>query len=335
MLSLLLTAAMCVGAPAKNGAQVPNLEPAGEAYTPQCKVDKGGYCTDKALYVDLDQGRDIYLRINTAVGDVVSLLFPEGVTFLTNPTVGNKAVYKLEAREHALDLFVMQPGQVASLEAVFGHRTVIQIDAKGGARRWHITLDVIVAPEDLSVRAVSFRSVKMIDEEAYVKERIEEAVADLRKQVEDKKAELGETAEGMAYEVMTGMYAQGNTCSDSHTPSNRADGLWAHVLEVCRTGDRIFVQFELRNSSRNRFEVGLVELVRGADSEGTEAGVDSIVRFWAPGKGEAIDTLTVAHRQTVRGAISIEATDEADKWGVRFRENSGTGRVLVVDGLRF
>lgn len=291
----------------------------------ECSADGQGYCTRASITHDIAYGVATRLKINTALGDVVSIEFPEGVRMKGAPALGNAAIFEYRAQEtEPLRVLVwprMPRGGHLSPDDLLGQRGNLQIFLDSGAT---LLVDLRVEKSRRAVQRVVLQFPEREREREYVREQLAEQARKLRAAFEEEKAELSKTVveqsrRRMARAMLERMYCESLRERAMH------DLLVVRAHRICRIGAETFVAFEVHNRRKDLFHLDGVVLREASDEEGT---VDALVE-WA---GEP----TLAFDERVFGmAIFAVEGEAAREYALTVIEDGGAKREVVVDGIEF
>ncbi|MEQ8275143.1 MAG: hypothetical protein RMA76_09245 [Deltaproteobacteria bacterium] len=290
-----------------------------------CGADRQGYCTGKALTHDIAYGEATRLKINTALGDVVSIEFPEGVRMKGAPALGNAAIFKYQAQEtEPLRVLVwprMPRGGNLTTEDLLGQRGNLQIFMDSGAT---LLVDLRVARSRESVQRVVLAFPERVREREFVKEQLAEQARRLTAAFEEEKAALSNTVVEQSRRRMARAMLDRMHC-ESLRERAMHDLLVVRVHRICRIGAETFVAFEVHNRRRDLFHLKDVVLREASDDEGN---VEALVEW----RGDP--TLAFDERVFGMAIFGIEG-DAARAYALTVIEDGGAKREVVVDGIAF
>ena len=271
----------------------------------------------------------VYLKVNVALGDVLTIRFPRGVEFVSKGVeLGNASVFAVEAMDRKISVRPKVPdGMNVGARELLGERSNLQIETRRG---WQINLDLRQWYPSQSARTIIFTSREVEKEEAYVERRIAEAEQRIRENLSERESRLNEEAAMRATQAMARAVLTRNACSD-RTKTAMKDLLWIRQERICAVGTDVYVVFRIRNRARgDEFRLGDIELV------GNDAPLDAIFVLQRE-TGELVRFEDVALRMNdeVLGSIVVPGEGLPAEMKLRVTESGGKQRVVVVDNVQF
>lgn len=302
------------------------------ALSAPCATDKLGYCTDKIVRHEIGySGEQSRVRINTALGDVVSLSFPKGVRLKGEPALGNKAIFAFRAQEGG-DTFrillwpkIPENAKNITAEMLKGERSNLQVFLDSGVT---VSVDMKIDAAEQSVEQVIFEFPEREKESEYLKEALSEQARRLEAEYQERVSALEASIEERARRRLARAILDRKQCEELSERSMR-DLLVVRAHEICRFGDLLFVKFGIQNRARDLFHLDRVEV--DVASEGVEestAPVEAVFEF--------LGGTTLAYDEQVLGmAVFAVEGEQAKSYRVRVKEDGGKKRVVSVDDVEF
>ena len=306
----------------------------GSAYANGARFDEQGYRTDKIIHHPLSRREPISrLRLNTALGDVVALELPAGVTLREKPALGNAAIFHYQVQGQSPLEILLWPtvptgaGRLTEAD-LLGERSNFQLTLGEGIT---ILLDLQIAPPDQSVQRVVFQ---FPEHEAEVKEHAA-LRAQIRTEVEGELAKARKTIRAQARMLAIRMLAQDlmirHHCQTLFERSMRKL-LVLRAHRICTIGERTYIWFEIHNRRRNIFE--LSELQVHAHRASTQEPLEPVVEWASPDHHRA---LQLAFDDAAHGVVvlELEAKDRARAYVLTVVERGGMKRVVTLENVGF
>jgi len=294
-----------------------------------CERDRRGFCTEPVIEHVLEYGQGaIRLRVNAALGDVLSIEFPEGVRLKGEPALGNKAIFEYRAQETEPLRVLVWPkiprgARGVRPEDLEGERSNLQVFLDSGVT---LLVELQVAPVRRSVQRVVLRFPERERESEYVREQLARQARELAKEHEREMESLEDRVREESRRTMARAMLERHHCEDLSERSMR-DLLVVWVHRICRIGGLTYVEFEIENRRRDLFHLKGVE-VRAVDGNEGEGGVEALVEY----AGET----TLPFDARVRGMAVFETAGEgAGEYEVVVEEHGGAQRVVQVDDVEF
>lgn len=296
------------------------------AASPDCVKDAQGYCAEKVVRAEIGYNQKDPIRINCALGDVVSIRFPEAVELRGAPALGNQAIFEFQAQQDPFRILVWPkyPGNAQNLtpESLAGERSNLQVFLDSGVT---VLVDLKIGPEAKAVHEVLLEFPERARESEFLKRKMD---AFARKTEEDYQAKvkaLDDSAEDRAKRRVAKAMLERVQCA-SLSERKMTDLLVLRATQICRLGDLVFVQFSVKNRAKDIFHLGHVQLSVAGAEEG-EGDVEPVVEY----SGET--TLPFDHE--VRGVATFAVADNAKQYALAVHESGGKKRTVTVDHVEF
>ena len=115
-----------------------------------CSTDRAGYCRDKVVSAKIRYPpKTTRVRINCALGEVVSISFPKEVTLSGTPVLGNAAPFQFEAQQEPFRILVWP-------RIPRGAKEVAPNDLMGARSNLQVFLDSDASGDDLDFKSFQF-----------------------------------------------------------------------------------------------------------------------------------------------------------------------------------
>lgn len=291
-----------------------------------CRPDGEGFCTGKVVrhalsYVDGAQR----LQINCAVGDVVSLEFPDGVERRGEPALGNQALFAFQASSSPFRVLVWpklpKGARGVRIEDLHGVTSSLQVFLDSGVA---VLVDLRIGPRATAVQRVVFDFPARERESEWVQSQLSERTRKMRSEFEAERAQIEETVGARTKAALAAALLERHHCEPLYRRAER--GLlivWGD--EICRLGKYTLVRFRVQNRYRDFAVLDRVEVreVKGKEDGPLDAHIE-----WssAPRLGFGHEVQAVAIFEVEAGARS---------YALRLVENGGKKRVVELDGVEF
>lgn len=291
-------------------------------------MSKGGFSCEQSVEFEIgsDASRN-RLKIDVALGDVVSLELPENVELAGEPALGNRAIFDVKVISSPLRVLVwpMLPKGASDVDpaSLRGARSNLQIFLDSGVT---ILIELRIGRPGRSVQRVRFSFPERDEESAYVRERISEETRRLQAEYEGRRAALEQRiGEATRERLAEGMLDQAE-CTSLRGRVMR-DLVVVRTHRLCRIGNDVLLAFSVQNRSRDSFSIERVEVRSGAS------------------EGDALEAQTTYGGQTflvfdqrVRGVVAWTVDEDGEdvaEWTVSVLEKSGGQRVVELGGIGF
>ena len=310
--------------------------------TATCTMDRSGYCTDTIVQHTLTYDRpQSVVKINAALGDVVSISFPEDVELNGEPALGNSAIFAFRAQKGGDALRVLvwpkyPPGARDLQEAdLIGGRTNLQVFLDSGLT---VQVELKIAKKQHAVSQVRLVFPDRIAESQFLREQLAEQARRLQRAHDEERASIEASVTDRVEHQMAAAVLKRHHCEQLNERAMRGY-LIVHARRICRIGDRVFVELSIKNRARgdlfhfDRLEVHDADGVSGNPGRGF-------------GSGGGLDARVVFERDPVLGfgqtvlavAVFSVAPDDGDasrEYAVTVVESGGKKRVVTVDDIEF
>ena len=296
--------------------------------------DEQGYRTDKVIHHRLSRREPISrLRLNTALGDVVALELPAGVTLREKPALGNAAIFQYQVQGHSPLEILLWPtvpavaGQLTEAD-LLGERSNFQLTLAEGVT---ILLDLQIAPPDKSVQRVVFR----FPEHEALADQKTALRAEIRAEIEDELAKERKAIRARARALAIRMLAR-DLMARHHcqTLSERAmrELLVLRAHRICTIGVRTYIWFEIHNRRRNIFELNALQV--RAHRASAQEPLDPVIEWASPDHHRA---LQLAFDDAAHGVVvlELESKDSARAYALTVVERGGMKRVVTLEDVGF
>ena len=300
------------------------------ALSPPCNKDGEGYCTDKVVrYALAYEEKNPRLSINTALGDVVSIEFPADVELASNPALGNSAIFKFTSVKEPLRILLWPTspkalGKNVSAEDLIGHRSNLQIFLDSGIT---VLLDLKIGRPQSSVQRLVLDFPQRQADSKYVEERITEHIKKHESEYQGRLERLKDTIQ----ESSTRRMAKGvmNRLHCEHLRNRAMKGLVIiQAKRICRIGKEIYIDFRIKNRSRDPFSLATVEVLTGQNAANA---IEALVEYAKP------EHAFIQYNTFIDGIVVFSATEEnvAPKYALKVTEDGGRKRQVVLGGVGF
>lgn len=292
-----------------------------------CAPDAAGFCTAKVVrhplsYVDSAQK----IRINTALGDVVSLEFPAGVGLRGDPALGNTAIFEFRASRDPFRILVwpkMPTGaRDVTPEDLEGATSNLQVFLDSGVT---VIVDLVIAPRAQAVQRVVFDFPQRERESEFVQAQLADQARRLREDFEAEKKALEVTVAERTQRAMARAMLERHHCAALRARGER-DLLIVWARQICRIGDYTFIRFTVRNRYRDVFHLQRVEVREAGGGEG-DGTLEALVEWTA----EPL----LAFGQEAEGIAIFGVGEGAKQYVLTVVESGGKKRVVEVDDVEF
>jgi hypothetical protein len=293
-----------------------------------CAKDAQGYCTDKVVHAQIAYKSDsISVKINCALGDVVSISLPPDVEFRGEPALGNQAIFEFKAETDPFRILVWPklPASAKDVapDALLGERSNMQIFLDSGIT---LLVELKIGRAEKSVEELRFEFPERAKETEFVKEHTGALAKKLEEEFRAKARKLEEGAEAKARHRIARAILERVQCA-ALSSRKMVDLLVVRAHRVCRIGDLLFVEFSIQNRAKDVFHLLDVHLgPDGTDEADTELA--SVFEY----SGET----TLAFDQEVRGVGAFTLGESISKgYALTIRESGGKKRSITLDGVEF
>ena len=286
---------------------------------------RDGFACERSVEATISDAPDKAMKLNVALGDVVSLELPENVSLRGQPALGNSAVFDVKVVSDPLRILVWpkQPQRDEGDPTLLGERSNLQIFLDGGIT---LALELRIALAEKSVQLVRFRFPERERESAYVRDKITEESRRLEAEFQGRRTALEREIGDLTRERLArGMLV--------HADCRALRGRKMHDLvvlrthRICRIGGDLFLTFSIQNRSRDTFALERAD-IRGDGSESVVEGVRTTF------EGQ----LVLSFDQTLRGVVAWPVDEESESvadWTLTAVERAGRQRVVRLEGVGF
>jgi len=291
-----------------------------------CAPDADGFCTAKVVrhplsYVDGAQR----LQINAAVGDVISLEFPDGVERRGEPALGNSALFAFQATSNPFRVLVWprlpKGARNVRIEDLYGVTSSLQVFLDSGVA---VLVDLRIGPRETAVQRVVFDFPQRERESEWVQAQLAEQARKMRAEFEEERSQIEATVATRSEAAIAKAVLERHHCEALYGRAER--GLlvvWGE--RICRVGKYTLVRFRVENRYRDVFHLDRVE-VREAKDE-ADGALEAHVEWQRPPRLAFGDEVT---------AVAIFAVAEGAKsYALAVHEDGGKKRVVELDGVEF
>ena len=294
-----------------------------------CQQDDFAYCTDTVIHHTLSyENPDEALRLNVALGDVMTIELPEDTKLSAEPVVGNKALIRfqsLDSKPKRLLVWPMVPDGAKHLppDALLGQRTNLIAHLQSGIT---LTIDLKLGFPGESVQRLVLAFPERKQERAFVNERVTAELQKLKKVIEKERQDLEVQAELLATKRIARGMLEGFDC---HQQSFRAADrlLSVRVFEICRLGDEILLRTQIKNRARALFTPESLTVF--IDGKALPTAV-----FPEGGEFHQIK-LPFDARLNVIASARGELVKQAQSFSLELAEIGGKNRTVRLDGVSF
>jgi hypothetical protein len=292
-----------------------------------CAVDGQGYCVDKIVHASIGYAGKGSIKINCALGDVVSIAFPEGVELRGEPALGNQAIFEFRAQPEPFRILVWPkfPANAKDLapDVLLGERSNLQVFLDSGVT---VLIELKIGAPNKSVQELRFEFPERAKESQFVRDKMDAFSRKLEDEYREKTKALETGVEERARRRVARAMLDRVQCA-SVSERRMVDLLVVRAHRICRIGDLLFVEFSIKNRARDLFHLGEVHL-RVAGAEEGEGEIEALAEY----SGET----TLPFDQEVRGVASFAVAEtSARAYALTVQESGGKKRVVTVDGVEF
>jgi len=274
--------------------------------------------TDKVATIELTESDTVlYRTVGIAIGEVLVLEFPEGVTLAGDPVIGDNALLKAEVEVNPLAIKVWAlPFQGVAENEMWGLNTNLQLKTNVGIT---FIINFKIQPPDKASNRIVFtypafsaKQKAMQDQFIVLKNKLQE---------EHKKAmaEVDAIAERRKLEFLTREFGEFFVCN---TYKNREERelVFLSSDRICKVGpETILINFVIKNRYRNYFY--LKEVKAYAVQGGAEVEMDAY--YW-------VDKYGIRFDESLKGAIGFKIKDYTPEYRIEIVEESGKMRTIKL-----
>ncbi|MCK5808892.1 hypothetical protein KAH37_07915 [bacterium] len=265
--------------------------------------------------------KTIYQTIPIAIGEVVVITFPAGITLLGLPVIGDSSLIRAEIESSPLRMRMW--GMIfagSSEEGMIGVSSNMQFSLSSGQS---FILKIEIAKEDSSVSRLEISYPEWEREHKDMQSKIaqykREVDATLKKRFENLESEAGVRLKL----VLAKSFAEFFQCNNySVRAENRL--VFLSSDRICKIGvdGFIVVNFRLKNRSKKRFHIDGVRLY--AIREGSRVEVDMPTVF--------LQKYSMLFDEVISGGIAFKVTDDeyATRYELELKESAGKQRILKI-----
>ena len=291
-----------------------------------CREQDGYHC-DRSVEVPIVAEGPNRLKLNVALGDVLSIDLPADIQIRGEPALGNRAIFDVKVVSDPLRLLVWpkipQAAGAIGADGLLGERSNLQIFLDSGIT---ILIELRIAEPDVAVQQVRLQFPDREKESAFVREKVAEESRRLQVEFEERRAALDRDIASAARErISRGLLVHGEC--ESLREREMHDLVVLRAERICRIGGDLFVSFSIQNRSRTSFALDRIE-VRPAGSDSAVISAQTIF------EGQSF----LAFDQIVRGVLAWpidEETETTAEWTLVAFERAGAQRVVELEGVGF
>lgn len=289
--------------------------------------DSQSFRCDRSVSATINTAGENRLKINVALGDVVSLELPKDVELRGEPALGNASLFDVQVVAEPLRVLIWPrpPKNAANIdpESLIGVRSNLQLFLDSGIT---ILLELRIARSKRSVQRVTFSFPEREAQAEYVRERLLEQGRRFEAEYREKEAALRREIGRVARErVAAGLMLHGE-CDDLRQREMH-DLIVLRVHRLCRIGSDFFAVFSVHNRSRDAFTVETIE-VRPSGDDGEP--LDAILTYEGP--------QFLPFDRRVRGVVGWTVEEDGpvpSEWSLGARESGSRGRSVEMVGVGF
>lgn len=276
--------------------------------------------TDK-IYTHQLSNKDtyVYLRVNAAIGESLILEFPEGISLVGDPIIGDLLLLRVETSPSPLLIKVWALlFQGVPENQMYNIKSNIQFRLNTGMT---IILNVIVSPPEHASNRIVFDYPEWQTGMKGIQKILSELKTKLQTEYDNKNKELDATVERRAFEREAEQFAEFYMCNSY---SNRTEDklVFLGSDRICRLGDdTILINFIVKNRKKQYFYVKEV-LVFQLNGESRVPVTDAYIHL--PKTGLKFD-------EFLEGAIGIKSKDYTTNYAIQVVEEGGLKRTLTLD----
>lgn len=300
-----------------SAAEQPKTQPASTApQTAQKADDRFVPITDKVATVELKNTDTIlYRTVNIAIGEVLVLEYPEGVTLLGDPVVGDNALLKADVEVNPLAVKVWAlPFQGVAENEMWGLNTNLQL-------RTNIGITFIINFRVSEPAKASNRIVFTYPEYTSKQKAMQDTLVELKNKLneEHKKAmgEIDKLAETKKLEFLTREFGEFFMCN-TYKNREQTELVFLSSDRICKVGpETILINFLIKNRYRNYFYLKEVKVY--AVQGGSQVEMDSF--YW-------VDKYGIKFDEVLKGAVGFRIKDYTPEYVIEVTEESGKMRKI-------
>lgn len=301
--------------PKTQPAPAPATTPAAAQPTPK-QDDRFIPITEKVATIELKNTDTIlYRTVNIAIGEVLVLEYPEGVTLLGDPVIGDNALLKadIEANPLAVKVWAL-PFQGVAENEMWGLNTNLQV-------RTNVGITFIVNFRVSEAAKASNRIVFTYPEFTSKQKAMQDTLVELKNKLheEHKKAmsEIDKLAESKKLEFLTREFGEFYMCN-TYKNREQTELVFLSSDRICKIGpETILINFLIKNRYRNYFYLKEVKVY--AVQGGSEVEMDSY--YW-------VDKYGIKFDEMLKGAVGFRIKDYTPEYVIEITEESGKMRKI-------
>jgi len=270
--------------------------------------------TEKVATIELKNSDTvIYRTVGIAIGEVLVLEFPEGVTLVGDPVVGDHALLKAEVEVSPLAVKVWAlpfPG-VAENE-MWGLNTNLQLKTNVGIT---FIINFRVSEPAKASNRVIFTYPEFTAKQKAMQDTLIELKNKLHEEHKKAMAEVDKLAEQKKLELLTREFGEFFMCN-TYRNREEEDLVFLSSDRICKVGpETILINFLVKNRYRNYFYLKEVKVY--ALQGGAEVEMDAF--YW-------VDKYGIKFDEVLKGAVGFTIKDYTPQYVIEVTEESGKMR---------
>jgi hypothetical protein len=262
----------------------------------------------------------IYRTVNIAIGEVLVVEFPQNVTLLETPTIGDAGLLRIEADTDPLRLRVwglMFPDTPES--SMYGLNSNIQFKINSGQT---FIFNLILQPATNASNRIIFSYPEWEEAQKDVNRMIEEHRRNLEAEHEKKMKSIEKDSERLMINFMARSFSEFFQCNN-YAARTQEDLIFLRSDRICKIGRDgiVTMNFSIKNRYRQRFHI---EAVKVYSMKGGKVEIE--------GAEFHLDKYSMQFDEIVNGAIAFRIKDEdySTEYIIEVIESAGKKRKLEL-----
>jgi hypothetical protein len=262
----------------------------------------------------------IYRTVNIAIGEVLVVEFPQNITLLETPTIGDAGLLRIEADTDPLRLRVwglMFPDTPES--SMYGLNSNIQFKINSGQT---FIFNLILQPATNASNRIIFSYPEWEEAQKDVNRMIEEHRRNLEAEHEKKMKSIEKDSERLMINFMARSFSEFFQCNN-YAARTQEDLIFLRSDRICKIGRDgiVTMNFSIKNRYRQRFHI---EAVKVYSMKGGKVEIE--------GAEFHLDKYSMQFDEIVNGAIAFRIKDEdySTEYIIEVIESAGKKRKLEL-----
>ncbi len=272
--------------------------------------------TEKVATVELTNSDTvIYRTVGIAIGEVLVLEFPEGVTLVGDPVIGDHALLKAEVEVNPLAVKVWAlPFQGVAENEMWGLNTNLQLKTNVGIT---FIINFRVSEPAKASNRVIFTYPEFTAKQRTMQDTLIELKNKLHEEHKKAMAEVDKLAEQRKLELLTREFGEFFMCNTYRTREEK-ELVFLSSDRICKVGpETILINFLIKNRYRNYFYLKEVKVY--ALQGGSEVEMDAF--YW-------VDRYGIKFDEVLKGAVGFRIKDYTPQYVIEVTEESGKLRKI-------